>query len=134
MFMMSAMRASIRAGAPWVRRDRSGLITAKLTRALEDGEMLRDDAALIHSPTDLSSFEHRHQLWVRGCLVLLLEEFEPETVEEFRRVSACVRPVGEAAAASRAASTAMRDSVELLRGLRATLNHQSGHLAPAHGD
>jgi hypothetical protein len=117
------MPISTRAKAPRTRRDWSGVLTARLTSALEGGELVHHQATLIECPVSLTSFRRMHRTWVLGSLPVLAYGFEPETVNEFLHVNARI-PVGDdPRLAARAAVGGMRDALELLRGLRGTLDY-----------
>ena len=90
---------------------------------LEGGELLYRQATLIECPVGLSSFSRLHRTWVLGCLPVLADGFEPETVSEFLHVNRRIPNHGDARLTARAATAAMRDVLELLRGLRATVGY-----------
>jgi len=110
----------------YLRRDTSGILTSRLTAALEEGELLGEllsrEAQLCGDTTTDLEFHRSHRLWVLRCLPVLAEGFEPESVAEFVHVSKCVTQAPRPASLSSAAALAMRDALELLRGLRATLH------------
>jgi len=90
---------------------------------LEGGALLYHEATLIDCELGLASFRRMHRIWVLGCLPVLAYGFERETVSEFVHVNTRIPPGGDARCAGRAAVGVMRDALELLRGLRATLEY-----------
>jgi hypothetical protein len=112
--------------APRTRRDCSGTMTARLTSALEGAELLYNQATLIECPVSLTSFRRMHRAWVLGCLPMLAHGFERETVGEFLHINARIPTGADPRLAARAAVGGMRDALELLRGLRGTLDYNAG--------
>ncbi len=108
---------------PRTRRDRSGALTASLTSLLEEGELLYREARRVEPPVCLSSFRRSHCQWVLDCLDTLASGFEPESVAEFLRANIPIASHEDPRLAARAAVCVMRDSIEMLRGLRGTLDY-----------
>lgn len=109
-----------------IRTDTSGVLTRTLTDILASGEELHDRATMTASPDDLTAFRCAHRVWVLRCLRVLAVGFEPESTTEFLHVNAPVPETGTPALDARAASAALRDALELLRGLRSTLERDRG--------
>jgi hypothetical protein len=93
---------------------------------LERGVGLGDQATLIDCPLGVMSFGREHRAWVRDCLPVLADAFEPETVVEFLHLNARIPSTGETRLARRAAVAVMGDAVEMLGGLRGTLEQDAG--------
>ncbi len=121
----AAMSTSTESRLAHTHRDHSGALTALLTGLLETGELLRERAKLIDCQGDPKSFVDRRRRWVLDCLPVLSDGFEPETVCEFIHVTTQTPRSGEADSEGRSATAMMSDALELLRGLRATLDYDS---------
>jgi hypothetical protein len=119
------MSTATQAKAPRTRRDPSGEFTATLTTLLESGARLDEQARLIESAVSLASFRRVHRAWVLACLSALTAGFEPESVSEFVHANPAIPTDEELTSAARAAVRVMRDALEMLRGLRATLDYES---------
>ena len=109
------------------RRDTSGVLKDALTGLLASGEQLRAQATTIALPTDVASFRAEHRAWVLGCLPVLSRGFEPESVSEFLHVNSRFPQRVAPPMAERAAVAVIRDALELLRGLRSTLELNPPH-------
>jgi hypothetical protein len=103
------------------RRDTSGVLTDALAGLLAGGEQLRALATTIALPADIATFRAEHRAWVFGCLPVLSRGFEPESVGEFLHVNSRFPQRVEPTIAQAAAVAVLRDALELLRGLRMTL-------------
>ena len=108
--------------AQHLRRDTSGMLTTRLTAAVEEGELLYREALLCGESTSHSEFRRLHRLWVLRCLPMLAEGFELEAVAEFVHISNRITKAPSPGSLSAAAALAMWDALELLRGLRSTLH------------
>jgi hypothetical protein len=126
LFMITAMAPLTETTAQGIRRDRSGVLTDTLTSLVMAGECLQARAGLVECPRSLTSFRLVHRQWVLSCLPALVQGFESESVSEFLHVNTRMPNSGEPLPAARAALVVMRDALELLRGLRATLERGSG--------
>jgi hypothetical protein len=120
------MSPSTQTSARGTRRDRSGAVTETLTSLLEAGGRLSEQAGLIECPAGLASVRRMHRRWVLSCLPVLAQGFEPESVSEFLHANTRMPKDGEPMLAARAAVAVMRDALELLRGLRGTLEYDAG--------
>jgi hypothetical protein len=106
---------------PRTRRDASGLLQARLASMLQGGELLFHHAELIACDRGVRSFRQMHSVWVQGCLPVLADGFEPEAAVEFIHLNTRIPRSGLPIAIRRASVCAVRDALELLRGLRGTL-------------
>lgn len=103
------------------RHDTSGVLKDALAALLASGEQLRARATTIALPTDVASFRAEHRAWVLGCLPVLSRGFEPESVSEFLHVNGRFPQRVAPPMAERAAVAVVHDALDLLRGLRSTL-------------
>jgi hypothetical protein len=117
------MAGFTQAKLPRTRRDRSGAIRRALTGMLESGELLYSRAEFADTPERLEAFRVLHQQWVLSALPGLKQGFERESVSEFLHANACLPADRRGECAARAAANVMRDALELLHGLRATLEY-----------
>jgi hypothetical protein len=117
---------SSEAKVPRTRRDCSGALTATLTSLIDAGELLYDEAGLIDSHAGVTSFRCLHRRWALDCLAALARGFEPESVSEFLYANLRIPTEHELKQAAPAAVRVMADALEMLRGLRATLDHEAG--------
>jgi len=124
--ILAAMSTSTESREPRTRRDCSGVLTARLSALLDAGVFVREEATLIDSPGSLVSFRSLHRRWVLGCLAALRDGFEPEAVSEFLHLNTRIPFGGEHVAAARAAVIVVGDALEMLRGLRSTLDYDPG--------
>lgn len=85
--------------------------------------MLLQKTTLIECPASMSAFRRLHRRWVLGALVVLGNGFEPEAVGEFLYLNARIPVDAEPSLTAHAALVAVRDALELLRGLRSTLDY-----------
>ena len=108
--------------ATYLRRDTSGVLSSRLAAVLAEGEALAREAALIGDAIGRAEFRRQHRLWVLRCLRLLAEGFEPEAVTELVHVSKPVTDPPTPTSRCSAPAPAIRDALELLRGLRETLH------------
>jgi hypothetical protein len=115
---------SIEAKAPRTRRDRSGVLTATLTSLIEAGEPLYEEARLIDTRAG-ASFRCLHRRWALDCLAALARGFEPESVSEFLYANMGIPTESELKLAAPGAVRVMGDALEMLCGLRATLDYDS---------
>jgi len=124
--IVAAMSTSTESREPYTRRDCSGVLTARLSALLDAGVVVREEATLIESAASLGSFRALHQGWVLGGLAVLRDGFEPEAAAEFLHVNTRIPFGGEHVAAARAAVIVVGDALEMLRGLRSTLDYDPG--------
>ncbi len=94
-----------------------------LTSILQEGEFLYYDAKMLDSPVQLARFRRMHRTWVLDCLPALADGFETETVAEFVHVNRHIPDCGSAKCVGPFAVRAMGDALDLVRGLRATLDY-----------
>jgi hypothetical protein len=105
-------------------RDCPGDLAATLTSMLEAGEVLYEQAKVADTPEGLAALRPLHHGWVLECLPVLARGFEPESAREFLRANVPTASDGDVNCA-RPFAPAVRDALELLRGLRATLAEDS---------
>ena len=120
-----AMPMSTEAKALRTRRDCSGALTATLTSLIDAGELLYVEATLIDSHAGVTSFRCLHRKWALDCLAALARGFEPESLSEFLYANARIPTESELKLAAPGAVRVMGDALEMLRGLRATLDYDS---------